>query len=105
MIPLLTIAICLLFLSVIPILPYSFYLILRLIVSISCFVTYYNIRHIDYPKTWLKPSLIVIGILFNPLVPAHLTRYIWTPVDIVCGIVLMKAQKEIITFKDLIDIK
>jgi hypothetical protein len=101
MIRLLTIAICLLFLAVIPILPYPFYLILRLIVSISCFATYYNIRHIDYPKTWLKPSLIVIGILFNPLVPVHLTRFLWIPVDIVCGIVLMKARKEIISFKEL----
>ena len=105
MIPLLTISIWLLFIAVIPILPYPFYLLLRLIVSISCFVAYYNVRHIIYPKTWLKPSLIVIGIMFNPLVPVHLTRFIWTPVDIVCGIVLMKARKEIILFKDLTDNK
>ena len=105
MIPLLTISIWLLFIAVIPILPYPFYLLLRLIVSISCFVAYYNVRHIIYPKTWLKPSLIVIGILFNPLVPVHLTRFLWLPVDIVCGIVLMKARKEIILFKDLIDNK
>jgi hypothetical protein len=34
-----------------------------------------------------------------------LTRFLWLPVDIVCGIVLMKARKEIIIFKDLIDKK
>ena len=105
MIHLLTISIWLLFIAVIPIIPYPFYLLLRLIVSISCFVTYYNVRHIHYSKTWLKPSLIVIGILFNPLVPVHLTRFLWLPVDIVCGIVLLKARKEIILFKDLIDNK
>ncbi len=105
MIHLLTISIWLLFIAVIPIIPYPFYLLLRLIVSISCFVTYYNVRHIHYSKTWLKPSLIVIGILFNPLVPVHLTRFLWIPVDIVCGIVLLKARKEIIVFKCLLDNK
>ena len=103
MIHLLTISIWLLFIAVIPIIPYPFYLLLRLIVSIACFVTYYNVRHIHYSKPWLKPSLIVIGILFNPLFPFHLTRFLWTPVDIVCGAVLLKTRKEIILFKDLID--
>ena len=105
MIQLLTISIWLLFIAVIPIIPYPFYLMLRLIVSLSCFYAYFKTRHIYYSKPWTGPALLIIGILFNPLVPVHLTRYIWTPVDIVCGIVLMKARKEIVTFKDLIDTK
>ncbi len=105
MIHLLTISIWLLFIAVIPIIPHPSDQLLRLIVSISCFVTYYNVRHIHYSKPWLKPSLIVIGILFNPIVPVHMTRFLWLPVDIVCGIFLLKARKEIIVFKDLIDEK
>jgi len=102
MIPLLTISIWLFFIAVIPILPYPFYLLLRLIVSISCFVTYYKIRKTSYNSTWIKPSLIIIGILFNPLVPVHLTRFLWIPVDIICGFILVAARKKLIHFNDLI---
>ena len=30
-----------------------------------------------------------IAVLFNPLIPIHLSREIWQPVDIVCGILFM----------------
>ncbi len=103
MIQLLTISIWLLFIAVIPIIPYSFYLLLRLIVSISCFYAYFKTRHIYYRYSWTRPALLIIGILFNPIVPVHLIRIWWIPVDIICGIVLIKARNEIILFKDLID--
>ena len=105
MIHLLTISIGLLFIAVIPIIPYPFYLLLRLIVSIACLYTYFKTKHIYYRKPWTRPALLIIGILFNPIVPVHMTRFLWLPVDIVCGIVLFKARKEIVLFKDLIDNK
>ena len=105
MIPLLTISIWLLFIAVIPIIPYPFYLLLRLIVSISCFYAYFKTRHIYYRYSWTRPALLYIGILFNPIFPVHLIRIIWIPVDIICGLVLIKIRKEIVIFKDLIDIK
>ena len=103
MIQWLTISIWLLFIAVIPIIPYPFYLLLRLIVSISCFYAYFKTRHIYYRYSWTRPALFIIGILFNPLVPVHLIRIWWIPVDIICGIVLIRARNEIILFKDLID--
>ena len=105
MIQLLTISIWLLFIAVIPIIPYPFYLLLRLIVSIACLYTYFKTKHIYYRKPWTRPALLYIGILFNPIFPVHLIRIIWIPVDIVCGIFLIKARKEIVIFKDLIDTK
>ncbi len=103
MIHLLTISIWLLFIAVIPIIPYPFYLLLRLIVSITCLYTYFKTKHIYYRKPWTRPALLIIGILFNPIVPFHLMRIFWIPVDIICGIVLIRARNEIILFKDLID--
>ena len=105
MIHLLTISIWLLFIAVIPIIPYPFYLLLRLIVSISCFYAYFKTRHIYYRYSWTRPALLYIGILFNPIFPVHLIRIIWTPIDIICGLVLIKVRKEIVIFKDLIDEK
>ena len=105
MIHLLTISIWLLYIAVIPIIPYPFYLLLRLIVSIACLYAYFKTKHIYYRKPWTRPALLIIGILFNPIVPVHMTRILWIPVDIVCGIVLVKARKEIIVFKCLLDTK
>ena len=105
MIPFLTISIWLLFIAVIPVLPYPFYLLLRLIVSIACLFAYFKTRNIYYRKWWTRPALLTIGILFNPIVPVHLTRFLWLPIDIICGIILIKVRREIILFKEMIDLK
>jgi len=74
-----------LFLAVIPVWPYGFYTLLRLLVcGVSAYFAY-KIKDLEGLKTHKVP-LIVIAILFNPLIPVHLVRTIWLPIDVGVGI-------------------
>ena len=63
--------------------PYGFYIFLRLIVSITAayiiFDTYKNFKGIN--ETIIIFS--IIAILYNPIIPVHLTREIWLPINFV----------------------
>ena len=63
--------------------PYGFYIFLRLIVTITAvyiiFDTYKNFKSIN--ETIIIFS--IIAILYNPIIPVHLTREIWLPINFV----------------------
>lgn len=63
--------------------PYGFYIFLRLIVTITAayiiFDTYKNFKGIN--ETIIIFS--IIAILYNPIIPVHLTREIWLPINFV----------------------
>ena len=59
--------------------PYDFYVFLRFLVcGISTFAAYVALRE----RSALAFPFLVVGILFNPIVPAHMTRAIWIAVDL-----------------------
>jgi len=61
--------------------PYGFYVLLRLIVSVSSGVIIY--RSYNDTKS-INPTIIVYGLIlliFNPIIPVHLSREIWLPID------------------------
>jgi len=61
--------------------PYGFYVLLRLIVSVSSAVIIY--RSYNDTKS-INPTIIVYGLIlliFNPIIPVHLSREIWLPID------------------------
>ena len=62
---------------------YGFYIFLRLIVTITAayiiFDTYKNFKGIN--ETIIIFS--IIAILYNPIIPVHLTREIWLPINFV----------------------
>jgi len=73
-----------LFLAVLPIWPYGFYTLMRLLISGVC--AYAVIKSQNFPVFLQhKALLIILAILFNPLVPVHLDRSIWLPIDIFSG--------------------
>jgi len=60
--------------------PYDYYVFLRfLICGISTFAAYVSLRE----RSALAFPFLIVGILFNPIVPAHMTRAIWIGVDVV----------------------
>lgn len=82
----------LLFLAILP-MPYGYYTVLRFVVSISAAIICFNTYQKDQE---LRPWVIMFGliaILFNPLIPVHLTRSIWAPIDIICGLVFLAHLK------------
>ncbi len=85
---LLKIAVAALFLAVLPIWPYGYYTLLRLVVCGVCIFFVVKIKNLPALKSH-KAALIVVGILFNPLIPVYLVRTIWLPIDIGTGIYLI----------------
>ena len=70
-------------------LPYGYYTLLRLIVCGA--VAYLAYREFDVAQRssgWFF-ILGVIAVLFNPLIPIHLSREIWAPIDVVVAIILI----------------
>lgn len=63
--------------------PYGYYQFLRLVVcAVAAYVTFmaYNWR-----ISWATYLFGIIAVLFNPLVPIHLSRKIWQTIDVVCA--------------------
>ncbi|RKY06287.1 MAG: hypothetical protein DRP56_07695 [Planctomycetota bacterium] len=81
-----TIAAVMLFLALAP-WPYGYYQLLRLIVC--SIAVYFVVTTLHCQKNWAIWLFGFIAILFNPLIPIYLTREIWIPVDMVCGILFI----------------
>jgi len=66
-------------------LPYGYYQILRWIVcGVGVYIAYMAYRR---GKVWATWVFGLIAALFNPIVPVHLTKAIWQPIDIVCALI------------------
>lgn len=67
--------------------PYSYYQLLRLVVcGVSLYVAFVAL---NLQKMWAVWIFGFVAILFNPLIPIHLSREIWQPIDIICGILFI----------------
>ena len=68
--------------------PYGYYTLLRIISCAAAAFTvfcFWGTRH-----SWATWAFGIIAILFNPLIPIHLSREIWQPLDVVaaCAFIL-----------------
>jgi Family of unknown function (DUF6804) len=61
-------------------LPYGFYTLLRLVVTICAGVIAYH--HWQSGGKGLAFSMGFVALLFNPLIPVYLSREIWAPIDL-----------------------
>ena len=65
-------------------LPYGYYQFLRWIVcGVGILVAYTAFR---YEVKWAVFVFGAVAVLFNPIFPIYLTREIWLPIDLVCGL-------------------
>ena len=63
-------------------LPYGYYTFMRLVVTGLSLYAAFNHSNKDGTQFWI---LLGIAVLFNPLIPIHLSRTIWMPIDIITG--------------------
>jgi len=82
------IAAVLLFIGLIPNLPYGYYVFLRWAVCILCGLQMTAIAHDKSNRGWLW-AFAVIAVIFNPLIPIHLKKDVWQVVDFCTGVVLL----------------
>lgn len=67
--------------------PYGYYQLLRFVVcSVSVYVA---CMAYNWQKMWAVWIFGFIALLFNPLVPIHLSRELWQPIDIICAILFI----------------
>ena len=77
------IAAVMLLLSILP-LPYGYYSLLRLVVTISSILGI-----LIFYKEGDSKAVFCLGficLLFNPFIPIHLDRMVWAPIDIISAI-------------------
>ena len=80
------IAAIMLFLALAP-LPYGYYQILRIVVcGAAAYVAFMAYNWHKNLATWLFGFIVV---LFNPLIPIHLSRELWQLIDLICAILLI----------------
>lgn len=67
--------------------PYGYFQLLRFVVcGASIFVAVFANF---YQKLWAIWLFCIIAVLFNPLIPIHLSREIWQPIDIICAVLFL----------------
>jgi len=63
-------------------LPYDYYTLLRIVVAgISIYAALFLFKR-DGFDFWI---LLGIALLYNPLIPVHLSRELWIPIDVIVG--------------------
>lgn len=67
--------------------PYNFYVFTRWAVFLVCCWGFWLSRHRMWPS--FAPAYIVVGVVFNPLLPFHFQRETWQVVDAAAGIILL----------------
>lgn len=66
--------------------PYGYYMLLRLVVTAAAgYLAYQEWVAARTISPWLV-ALVVLMLLFNPIIPVHLTRGAWAPIDIAASI-------------------
>lgn len=64
--------------------PYGYFTLLRFIVCI--FSGYITFKAYEFGKEFWMYSFGFLAILFNPIIPIHLSREIWVVIDFFAGI-------------------
>lgn len=67
--------------------PYSYYIVLRWVVSFSSlFVGYISSRVENHTWAWVY---FIIAVLFNPILPIYLSRNTWQIFDVIVAIIFI----------------
>lgn len=67
--------------------PYSYYILLRWIVCGTA--AYGTFESIELEKSGWAWVLGIIALLFNPIIPVHLSREIWAPIDVTTALIFV----------------
>ena len=63
--------------------PYGFYTFLRILILISSAFMIYTVYMYKKGIDAIGMLFIIILILYNPIIPIHLSREIWTPINFI----------------------
>ena len=67
--------------------PYGYYQLLRLV---TCGASVYiAVLAYSWEKVWATWLFGFIAVLFNPLLPVHLPRELWQPIDLIFAVIFV----------------
>lgn len=81
-------------LAIIPVWPYGYYSLLRLVVCGTCAYTAYFFRK-DAARQQHFIPLVLLGIVFNPISPVYFDRVYWLAIDLGGAIYFLSLAKKI----------
>lgn len=81
--------------AVIPVLPYSYYILLRGLVCFTGAFTAYCLDRVGVLRGHVLP-LILLALLFNPVMPIHLSPSLWVFIDLGTSVYFLSLSKKII---------
>jgi len=87
MLALVIISTIMLLLAIPPLWPYGYYLLLRIMVCVTAVALSLS-AHKKEKSGWMW-AMIIIAIIFNPLIPFHLGKEIWSIVDLAVAVILV----------------
>jgi hypothetical protein len=67
-------------------LPYGYYTLLRVVVCLAAIVIAADSHNKPNAGAW-PLAFIALAIIFNPIIPLHLGRTVWLPVDIAAALI------------------
>ncbi len=82
-------------------LPYSYFMILRLLVFAAAVYAIYHNHNRSGVRNWVFVFL-AIAVVFNPIVPIHLTKFIWIPIDLVSAACFVANFRMVFSNRELI---
>ena len=81
------VAAIMLIIGIAPLSYYGYYQLLRWIVcGVAVFIAITSYR---WGKMWAVGIFGVVAVLFNPILPIHLTKQIWQPIDAACAVLFV----------------
>ena len=70
-------------------LPYGYYTLMRLVVCATAVLVI--VVAAKSKQMWTVWAFSILVLLFNPIVPVHLTKGLWQPLDLITGVLLIVA--------------
>lgn len=92
--PLLLVAAVACFAAVLPVWPYGFFTLLRLLVCAAAALTIVAAPAEPRLRAHRAP-LVILALLFNPFVPVHLRSEVWFPIDLAVGAYLLVVRRRV----------
>ena len=86
-----------LLLAIPPMWPYAYYESLRIVVSVAAVMGAYRAHKLDLEQ-W-KWIMVVIAVLFNPIIPVHLSKEMWVVPDLLAAVFMFIAAAVLIVPK------
>ena len=70
-------------------LPYGYYTFTRIITCLACAVLAYSAYQSRPPAFSWSAAFVLLAVLFNPVIPIHLTRGVWMGLDVGAAAIIL----------------